>query len=1029
MNVSAWSIRHPVPAILLFALLTLMGLMGFRALGIQNFPDIELPTVTVVANLEGADPTQLETEVARKIEDKVATLGGIEHIRTTLADGSATIRVEFQIDKDTEVALNEVRNAVDSVRADLPQDLTDPVVSKVTTSGSPIATYTASSARMNEEALSWFVDNEVSKALLAIKGVGKVARVGGVDREVHVDLDSARMQSLGVAAGDISAQLKRVQQDASGGRGDIGGAVQSVRSLGAVKTVEDIAELDIPLADGRRVRLGDLGEVSDSIAERSSYAFLGETPVVAFEVTRIKGASEVAVARAVRAEIERLQTQHPAVKLAEAFNTVDPVEDNFQGSMELLYEGALLAILVVFWFLRDWRATLLAAVALPLSVIPTFAAMLWLGFSLNVLTLLALALVVGILVDDAIVEIENIVRHLRMGKSPFRAAMEAADEIGLAVIATTFTLVAVFLPTAFMGGVPGKFFVQFGITAAVAVLASLLVARLLTPMMAAYFLKAHPGGHEDGVIMTRYLAAVRWCLAHRKTTAAAAVLFFVGSLKLVPLLPTGFIPAADRSQTSVKLELPPGSSLEDTRRAAEQARALLKPVQDILGTFTAVGSVSGHGPMAEGGAKDVRLATLTLRLVYRRDRDRSQSQVESEVRERLRALPGVRVSIGGNEPGGKLQVSLASDDAAALGDAARAVERDLRTLQGIGNVTSGVSLQRPEIQIRPDFARAADLGVTTSALAAAVRVATSGDFAVNLPKLNLPQRQIPIRVRLDRDLRTDLEAIAQLRVPGKSGPVPLSAVAEIVLASGPAQIDRVDRRRNVTIDVELSGRLLGAALQEANALPSLQSLPPSVTRLPQGDAQRMAELFASFGTAMLIGILCIYGVLVLLFHDFLQPFTILAALPLSLGGAIVALLLTHNSFSMPSIIGILMLMGIVTKNSILLVEYAVVARRERGLPRIDALLDACHKRARPILMTSIAMGAGMLPVALGLGAEPSFRSPMAIAVIGGLITSTFLSLLVIPVVFTYVDDLLRQLRRLTRRRQGATPQPTGAGLV
>lgn len=1012
MNVSTWSIRHPVPAILLFGFLTIIGMMSFHALGIQNFPDVELPTITVTASLEGADPTQLETEVGRKIEDKIASLGGIEHIRTTLSDGSATIRVEFQIEKDTEVALNEVRNAVDSVRADLPQDMTDPVVSKVTTSGSPIVTYTLTSQRMDEQALSWFVDNEISKALLAVKGVGQVARVGGVDREVHVDLDSARMQALGITAEEISAQLKRVQQDASGGRGDIGGAVQSIRSLGAVETVEGIGDLIIPLADGRRVRLGDLGTVTDSFAERGSSALLDGIPVVAFEVTRIRGASEVAVAQAVKAAVTRLETLHPQVRIQEAFNLVDPVLDNYQGSIELLYEGALLAILVVFWFLRDWRATLIAAVALPLSIIPTFAAMLWLGFSLNVLTLLALALVVGILVDDAIVEIENIVRHLRMGKPPLQAAMEAADEIGLAVIATSLTLVAVFLPTAFMGGVPGKFFVQFGITAAVAVVASLMVARLLTPMMAAYFLKPHPESQGDSLIMTSYLAAAGWCLDHRKTTALAALLFFIGSLQLLPLLPKGFVPAADRGLTSIKLELPPGSSLDDTRMAAEKARGLIAPMKEVLGIFTAVGSTSAQGPLAIGGAKDVRLATLTLRLVHRHDRDRTQAQLEREIRERLGALPGVRVAVGANQSGEKLQISLASDDAIALATTAQAVERDLRSLQGVGNVTSGASLQRPEIQIRPDFARAADLGVTTSALAGTVRVATSGDFRVNLPKLNLPQRQVPIRVRLDRATRMDLDAIAQLRVPAKAGSVPLAAVASLSLGSGPAQIDRVDRMRNVSIDVELGGRQLGAVLAEANALPALRNLPPTVSRVEQGDAQRMAELFASFGTAMLIGVLCIYAVLVLLFHDFLQPFTILAALPLSLGGAFLALLLTHNSFSMPSIIGVLMLMGIVTKNSILLVEYAIVARREQGMERRHAILDAGHKRARPIVMTTIAMGAGMLPVALGLGAEPSFRSPMAIAVIGGLITSTFLSLLVIPVVFTFVDDLLRLLKRL-----------------
>jgi multidrug efflux pump subunit AcrB len=1022
MNVSAWSIRHPVPAILLFALLTLFGFMAFRALGIQNFPDIELPVITVTANLEGVDPAQLETEVARKIEDKIATLGGAEHIRSTLTDGSATIAVEFDIDKAVETALSEVRNAVDTVRADLPQDLTDPVIAKVTTSGQPIVTYSVASERLDEAALSWFVDNEVAKALLAVDGVGRVARVGGVDREVQVDLDSARMQALGVTAGDISTQLKRVQQDASGGRGDIGGAVQAVRSLGAVASVAGIADLDIPLADGRRVRLRDLGRVSDGIAERSAFAVLGENPVVAFEVTRIKGASEVAVARAVAAEVERLRAAHPQVQIREAFNTVDAVLDNYEGSMELLYEGAILAVLVVFWFLRDWRATFVAAVALPLSVIPTFAAMLWFGFSLNLVTLLALALVVGILVDDAIVEIENIVRHLRMGKPPVQAAMEAADEIGLAVIATTFTLVAVFLPTAFMGGVPGKFFVQFGITAAVAVLASLAVARLLTPMMAAYLLKAHPEPGRDGVIMTAYLAAARWCLAHRKTTSIAATLFFAGSLALLPLLPKGFVPAGDLGQTSVKLELPPGSALDDTIAVSAQARALLKPMDDIAGIFTAVGKSAAEGPLGEGGGKDVRLATLTINLVHRTERPRTQAQVEAEIRERLAALPGARVAIGGGQAGEKLQVSLASEDPVALATAARAAERELRGLPGIGNVTSGASLARPEIQIRPDFARAADLGVTTAALAEAVRVATSGDFAVNLPKLNLPQRQIPIRVRLDRALRQDLEAIAQLRVAGKAGPVPLSSVADLSLASGPAQIDRVDRRRNVNIDVELGGLLIGEVMAQADALPALAKLPPGVERVQLGDAQRMAELFDSFGTAMLIGVLFIYVVLVLLFHDFLQPGTILAALPLSLGGAFIALLITHNSFSMPSIIGLLMLMGIVTKNSILLVEYAVVARRERGMGRREAILDACHKRARPIVMTTIAMGAGMLPVALGLGADPSFRSPMAIAVIGGLITSTFLSLLAIPVVFTLVDDLMVLPRRLVRRQATAAAE-------
>ena len=1030
MNVSAWSIRNPVPALLLFVLLTFLGISGFRALGIQNFPDIELPTIIVNAKLEGAAPAQLETEVARKLEDKIATLGGVQHIRSKLTDGSAQIIVEFNIDQNVETALTDVRNAVDSVRAELPADMNDPIVSKVTTSGGAIVTFTAQSERMDEEALSWFVDNEVTKALLAVKGVGTVTRLGGVSREVSVDLEPARMTALSVTASDVSTRLKQVQQEASGGRGDIGGAIQAVRTLATVENTQQIAGLIIPLADGRSIRLSDVGKVRDTVAERATYALLDGKPTVAFNVSRLKGVSEVAVADAVRKVVENLSEQYPLVKLEEAYNTVNAVEDNYQGSMELLYEGAILAILVVWLFLRDWRATLVAATALPLSIIPAFAVMYYLNFSLNILTLLALALVVGILVDDAIVEIENIVRHLRMGKPPLQASMEAADEIGLAVIATTMTLVAVFLPTAFMGGVPGKFFKQFGITAAVAVLTSLLVARMLTPMMAAYFLKAHGPGKGESALKVRYLGAMQWCLKHRKTTMAGALAFFIGSLALVPLLPKGFLPAADRNQTAIKIELPPGSTLAETTIAAERARELVAPIADITRIFTAVGITTGSGPFGEGAGSDVRKATLTLVLKHRSDRPRKQAKIENEVRDRLQALPGVRVAVGVGEPGEKLQLVLQGEDVNTLSQFSVVAERDIRTLPNLGNISSSASLQRPEIHITPDFARAADLGVTAAALANAIRVGTSGDFEVQLTKLNLPQRQIPIRVRLEKNVRQDIEAIRQLRVPAHGGQIPLSAVADIILASGPSQIDRLDRKRNVTIDIELAGRQLGEVQGLVNKLPALQQLPAGISQPPSGDAERMKELFGSFGSAMLIGVLCIYLVLVLLFHDFLQPVTILAALPLSVGGAFMGLLLSHSAFSMPAIIGLLMLMGIVSKNSILLVEYTVMARREHGMARFEALVDACRKRAQPIIMTTIAMGAGMLPVAMGIGAEPSFRSPMAIAVIGGLLTSTFLSLLVIPVVFSYVDDMLQLLKRaggvLRHANQGITPPPTVA---
>ncbi|HEX5126895.1 MAG TPA: efflux RND transporter permease subunit, partial [Rhodocyclaceae bacterium] len=479
MNVSAWSIRNPIPSVLLFIMLTVVGLMGFRAMKIQNFPDIDLPTVQVTAALPGASPSQLETEVARKLENSMSTLQGLKHIYTDVQNGSVVLTVEFRLEKPTQEAVDDVRDAVSRVRSDLPGDLRDPVVSRMNLSGLPILTYAVASNRMDDEALSWFVDDTISKTILAVKGVGAVSRVGGVTREVHVDLDPDRLLALNTTASDISRQLRQIQQEASGGRGDIGGAEQSLRTIGTVATAQELAAMQITLSDGRHVRLDQVANVSDTVAEKRSAALLDGKPVVGFEITRSRGAGETEVAAGVREALQKLKQNNPDISFTEAFNFVNPVQDNYDGSMALLYEGAILAIIVVWLFLRDWRATMVAATALPLSIIPAFAVMYLLNFSINVVTLLSLSLVVGVLVDDAIVEIENIMRHLTMGKTPYQAAMEAADEIGLAVIATTFTLIAVFLPTAFMGGVAGKFFVQFGWTAAVAVFFSLVVARML----------------------------------------------------------------------------------------------------------------------------------------------------------------------------------------------------------------------------------------------------------------------------------------------------------------------------------------------------------------------------------------------------------------------------------------------------------------------------------------------------------------------------------------------------------------------
>jgi multidrug efflux pump subunit AcrB len=1028
MNVSAWSIRNPIPAILLFVMLTLLGTMSFRAMKIQQFPDIDLPTVTVSAALPGAAPAQMETDVARKLENSIATLQGVKHIYTKVQDGLVTVTVEFRLEKPTQEAVDDVRDAVSRVRSDLPGDLRDPVISRMNLSGAPILTYTVASSRMDDEALSWFVDNGISRRMLSVKGVGAVARVGGVSREIRVELDPARMLALNATAADVSRQLRQIQQDASGGRSDVGGIEQSVRTIATVRSADELARMEIALTDGRRVRLDQVANVSDTVEEQRSAALLDGKPVVGFEITRSRGAGEVDVADGVRAELDKLRAEHPDIEITEAFNFVDPVVENYEGSMWLLIEGALLAVLVVWLFLRDGRATLVSAAALPLSIIPAFGVMYVMGFSINVVTLLSMSLVVGILVDDAIVEIENIMRHLRMGKTPYQAAMEAADEIGLAVIATTFTLIAVFLPTAFMSGVPGKFFVQFGWTAAIAVFFSLVVARMLTPMMAAYLLKPPRDRNGEPGWIKRYLGWAAWCLKHRLLTTLAAAGFFFGSFALVPLLPTGFIPPDDLSQTQVYLSLAPGSTFGQTQSMAEQARTIVQKNPQVKMVYTTVGGgASGSDPFMPRGASEVRKATLTINLTPRSERRGvSKQAVERELREALAVLPGVRVNVGFGGSSEKYVLVLASEDGATLAQHARKVERELRTIPGIGNVNNSASLVRPELVVRPDFAKAADLGVTSAAIAETLRIATAGDYDQALAKLNLSQRQVPIIVKLPAAARQDLSLLERMTVPGRHGPVMIGNIATLAIDSGPAEIDRYDRLRNINFEIELNQQPLGEVERRALALPSLANLPPGVIQTTVGDAEAMGELFASFSLAMATGVLCIYIVLVLLFKDFIQPTTILAALVLSVPGAFLALFITHTALSMPSMIGLIMLMGIATKNSILLIDYVILARRDHGLDRWEALLDACRKRARPIVMTTVAMGAGMLPIAIGLGTDPSFRAPMAIVVIGGLITSTFLSLLVIPVVFSFVDDVITFVRnRWQPRKVAAVPAVAG----
>lgn len=1017
MNFVTWSIRNPVPVIALFMALTVVGLISFPKLSVQDRPDIEFPTVVVTVPYPGVPPSQLESEVTRKIEDTVSSVQGIEHINSIVNEGTSTTSIEFRFERDISEAVDDVRDAVTRIRSDLPADAREPIVSRVTTAGSPVVTFSVAASNMSDTELSWFVDLTVMRELTAVKGVGSVRRVGGVSREIRVDLDPDRMSALGATASDISRQLKKIQAEYPGGEGRVGGLEQSVRTTGTIASAQELAALPIVLTDGRTVRLDTIAEIRDQAAERRQLALLDGEHVIGFEVVRAWGASALSVADASRAAVEKLERQYPGVKFREVNSTVDFIQRSYNSSMEMLFEGALLAVIVVWIFLRDWRATLISATALPLAIIPTFWLMHLLGYTLNIVSLLALSMVVGMLVDDAIVEVENIVRHLRMGKNPLAAAQDAAIEIGLAVVATTLTLVAVFAPVAFMGGINGEFFRPFAFTATVAVLFSLLVARMLTPMMAAYMLKPHAEQNEDGWIKQKYLAAVDWCLHHRRRTLAIATALLLASFATIPFIPAGFSPAGDMGFAVLSVELPPGATLQETAKVAETIRTRVAKMPAVTSVYSIIGSAAGGGGGPRGGGdnvNDVRRASLTIQLTPADDRAFTQQEFQIAAAARLRDIPGVRLAFGA-QPGGKLQIQLSGDDPDQLNLAAAAVERDLRTLPGLGNVTSSASLMKPEIVIRPLPDRAAEFGVTTDTLSAVTRIATSGDVENSLAKLNLPSRQIPIRVQLPSNARGDLDRIRLLSVPGKNGPVPLMSVAEVSLGAGPARITRFDRSRNVTIEADLNGQALGDMLKKAHQLPALRNLPSGVHEAPAGEAEFIIELFSGFFSAMMVGILCVYLLLVLLFREFLQPITILSALPPSAGGALVFLLITGYQISVPSLIGLLMLMGIVTKNSILLVEYAVMAMHERGLSRFDALIDACSKRARPIVMTTIAMGAGMLPIATGWSGDPSFRAPMGVAVIGGLLASTALSLFLVPVIFTLSDDLQKGFGRLFQR--------------
>ncbi len=1054
MNFSAWSVRNPIAPMLLFFILMVLGWQSFNSLPVTRFPNIDVPLVAVSVVQSGAAPAELESQVTKEIEDAVAGITGVKNVISTITDGVSTTAVEFRMEVPTDKAVQDVKDAIDEIRGDLPGDIEAPVVTRIDVEGQAIMTFAVASPDMTIEELSWFVDDTVTRSLQGQPGVGRIDRYGGAEREIRIELDPVRLDSFGVTASAINAQLGATNADVGAGRGEVGGQEQAIRILGDAASATSLAETTIALPSGRFVRLGDLGRVLDTFEEPRSFVRVDGDTVVTFAVFRAKGASEVSVADTVNATLEGIRAEHPDVSMTLVDDTVFYTFGNYEAAIHTLFEGAILAVLVVLLFLKNWRATLITAVALPLSVVPTFWIMDLLGFSLNLVSFLAITLATGILVDDAIVEIENIARHIRMGKSPFRAAIEAADEIGLAVIATTLTIVAVFVPVSFMPGIPGQYFRQFGLTVAIAVLFSLMVARLITPMMAAYLMRAKDAAAEeeaDGPLMRGYLAFVGVTLRMRYLTLLAAIGVLAVSLFFMLRIPGSFIPPEDVSRVPISVELPPGSTLADTEAAMNRMQAVLADI-DGVATVVALGGASPTGD------RDIRRGSITVLLdkldhslprkltealralpvvgavvpeIAPDGRVRPQSEIEAEIFAALAQVPDVRAFKLNDRGERDLSFSILSSDEADLNAAVARLEEALRGDPLLANVASEGALPRPEIHVTPRAVEAARLGVTTRQIAQTVRVATIGDVDAALAKVSIDDRLIPVRVQFTEDVRGDIERIGSLNVPTANGAsVPLRAVADISVSEGPASIERLNRERIATIGANLPvGVALGTSSARFKEITDGVTLPPSVRIAEAGDAEIQAELQQSFGRAMILGLMLVLTVLILLFGGVIQPFTILFSLPLAIGGVAGALILTNNAISMPVLIGILMLMGIVTKNAILLVDFAI-EMRARGMDRVSALIEAGHKRARPIVMTSIAMSAGMLPSALGVGEGGAFRAPMAIAVIGGIMVSTVLSLVIVPSFFLIMDDISRVLARLfsglvgPKEAEPVAPAPT-----
>jgi len=1053
MNLGSVSIRNPVFTTMVMLAFVVLGLFSFRRLNIDEMPDVEFPVILVQTVYPGASPEGVEREVTRPIEEAVNPVQHVDRITSYSLEGVSAVIIEFELEADVDVAAADVRAKLEEIRATLPTAIEPPAVLKFDINEQPILSLAVSSQTVPIGDLTTYADEVISPRLEAVTGIANVQILGGLAREIRVLLNPAQMEALGVGINDIAGALQRQNAEVPAGRIERGNEEQLIRITGRIERPEQFGEVIVAVRNGTPVYLRQVAEIVDATEEERSVAIVDGVRAVSLDLRKVSGANTVRVAEEVKEVVAELQeTLPPGIDLRIVRDNSVFIEESVADVKLTLILGAVLTVAIVFLFLNDLRATTITALSLPVSVISAFIILDALGFTLNTLTLMALSLAIGILIDDAIVVIENIVRHRERGENAFEAAEKGTREIMLAVMATTFTTVAVFIPVAFMGGIVGRFFYQFGITVAWAVLVSLFVSFTLTPMLAAWWSDPEADEHRAAkkkrnavsraigrfndffeAVAERYRGVIGWALERRKTTLGIATLAFVCAIALFPFIGGEFMPASDRSEFTVSFETPVGSSLAYTRSKADAVEAIVKQLPGVDYTYTTIGGGLLGGTVNEG--------LMMVRLVDPSKRKLSQEELMVEARRALAPLHGVEISVLQQAMGGAykpIEANIRGPDLRELQRLSDELVAATRKVPGAIEVESSLSGAKPEYRIDVKRSVAADLGLDVGQIAMAVRPALAGQAVTTWEAPNGETYDVVVQMPADR--RASVEDLERLPITaprpdfttGGMVVVPLGQVADIREGTGPAQIDRQRLQRVATVSANLApGYAMAQVAKGVREAAAELDVPPGYSITVGGETEMFEETVGHVLSALLLAIILIYLILASQFGSFNQPFAIMFSLPLSLVGVMLGLLLTGSTMNMMSMIGVILLMGLVTKNAILLVDFTNELRAS-GKSRREALIEAGAIRLRPIMMTTLAMIMGMLPIALAIGQGAEFRAPMARAVIGGLITSTMLTLIVVPVAYTYLDDLAAWVKRRfvgEERIRELVAQEAAAGLA